>query len=182
MINSIGFIELNSIARGIGTADAMVKAAEVTLMFSKPVCPGKFIIMVNGDVGAVKASIASGLDFGGQYVVDNVLLASVHPELIGAINGTPDIEKVNSLGVIEFYSIAAAVVAADAAAKAANVTLIEVRLGIGIGGKSYVTLTGDVGAVNQAVEVGANTCRDSGMFINKIVIPSPRKEVFLNLM
>lgn len=182
MINSIGLIELNSIARGIGTADAMLKAAEVQLMFSKPVCPGKFIILITGDVGAVNAAMASGLDFGGQYVVDKIMLASVHPELIGAINGTPDIDKVNALGVIEFYSIAASIVAADAAAKAANIKLIEVRLGIGIGGKSYVTLTGDVGSVKQAVEVGANTCIDSGMFINKIVIPSPRKEVFFNIM
>ena len=46
------------------------------------------------------------------------------------------------MGVMEFYTIAAAVVAADLAAKAADVHLMEVRLGLGIGGKSYVTLCG----------------------------------------
>ena len=66
MLKSIGMIELNSIARAVETADVMMKAAEVGLVFSKPVCPGKFIIMISGDVGAVKASIAAGLDIAGH--------------------------------------------------------------------------------------------------------------------
>lgn len=41
MMETIGFLELNSIAKGIEAADAVLKAAEVELIFSKAVCPGK---------------------------------------------------------------------------------------------------------------------------------------------
>lgn len=182
MIRSIGLIELNSIAKGIATADAMLKAAEVQLIFSKPVCPGKFIILITGEVGAVKASVASGISGGGHFVVDHLLISNVHPDLIEAINCNTQVESLNSIGIIEFYSIAASIIAADAAAKSAQVKLIEVRLGIGIGGKSYVTLTGNVSAVKVAVNAGANAVGDTGMFINKEVIPSPRAEVFESLL
>ena len=182
MIRSIALIELNSIARGIGTADVMLKAAEVRLLFSKPTGPGKFIILVAGEVGAVKAAQRSGVDYGGQYVVDDILISNVHPDVIEAINCNATIDKVNAIGILEFFSIAASIVAADAAAKAAQVKLIEIRLGMGIGGKSYLTLTGDVSSVKAAVEVGANAVADTGMLLNKEVISSPRKEVFNNLL
>jgi len=182
MIRSIALIELNSIARGIGTADAMLKAAEVRLLFSKPICPGKFIILVAGEVGAVNAAQRAGTDYGGQYVVDHILIPNIHPDVINAINCNVTIDKVNAIGIIEFFSIAASILAADAAAKSAQVKLIEVRLGMGIGGKSYLTLTGDVSSVKTAVEVGANAVAQTGMLLTSEVIASPRKEVFNNLL
>lgn len=182
MIRSIGLLEFNSIARGIEAADTMVKAAEVELIFSKAVCPGKFISLITGDVGAVKAAIDAGLETGGQYVVDSLVIPSIHPQLIHAINGFTKIDGVGALGVMEFFSIAAAVSAADTAAKAAQVDLMEVRLGIGIGGKAFVTLTGDVSAVNEAVEAGTREGERGGMLVQMAVIPSPREEVFNSLL
>lgn len=182
MIRSIALLELNSIARGIAAADVMLKAADVKLLFSKPVCCGKFIILVSGEVAAVNVAQKSGVDFGGQYVVDDILIANVHQDVISAINCNETIDKVDSLGIIEFFSIAASVVAADAAAKSAQVKLIEVRLGMGIGGKSYITLTGDVSSVKTAVEVGVNAVIHTGMVLNSEVIASPIKEVFNNLL
>ncbi|MCL2783774.1 MAG: BMC domain-containing protein, partial [Propionibacteriaceae bacterium] len=70
MIISIGLVELTAIARGIETADAMLKAGEVALVFARPVCPGKFIIMIHGDVGAVKAAMEVGLATGADKVVN----------------------------------------------------------------------------------------------------------------
>lgn len=182
MYNTIGLIELNSIAKGIETADAMVKAAEVELVFSKPVCPGKFIVLVCGDVGSVKASVNAGTEKGAQYVVDKLILASAHPQLVPAICATSRVERMNAVGIMEFFSIAAAITAADTAAKAGLVQLIEVRPGIGIGGKAFVTLTGDVSAVEEAVRAGIRTAAASGMLVESSVIPSPCKEVFTNLL
>ncbi|MCM1991224.1 BMC domain-containing protein [Oceanirhabdus seepicola] len=181
-MNTIGMIEINSIAKGIETADIMVKAAEVDLIISKPICPGKYLILIAGDVGAVNSSVEAGIENGRQYIVDKLLLPRVHPQLFNAINQSTDIGGVNAVGVIEYYSIATAIVGADAAAKAARIQLIEVRLGIGIGGKAFVTLSGDVSAVNEAVEVGARIGRENGMLVNKVVIPSPTKEVFYKLI
>ena len=155
MALAIGMIELTSIARGIDTCDYMVKAAQVDLLRASTVCPGKYIIIVAGNTGDVRASMAEGRKRGAEFVVDELLIPNVHEQLIPAISATNPVETRGALGVLEFYSIASAITAADVAAKAANITLIEVRTGYAIGGKGFVTLTGDVGAVRAAVEAEA---------------------------
>ena len=67
----------------------------------------------------------------------------------------------------------------DEAAKAANITLIEVRMGYSIGGKGFVTLTGDVGAVRAAV-AAAKEGKD--LYVGSTVIPRPAPQVFQSLL
>lgn len=176
---AIGMVELNSIARGIETSDYMVKAAQVELIRSSTVCPGKYLILISGDTGDVKASMAEGVKRGGECVVDTLLLPNVHPQLIPAISMTTQPPALGAVGVLEFYSVASAITAADVAAKAANITLIEVRIGYAIGGKGYVNLTGDVGAVRAAVAAAA---RDAQLLVGTAVIPRPAQQVFDSLL
>ena len=182
MIASIGLIELNSIARGIETADFMIKAGAVTLVFAKPVCPGKYLILVHGDVGSVNAAMATGLETGGINVVNDLIIPRIHPLLIPAINAVTEIEDVEALGVVEYFDIASAIVGADAAAKTGNVRLIEVRLGYGIGGKSYFSLCGELSDVRSAVEAGLADSEQRGGVVQSCVIPSPDPSLFNQLL
>lgn len=179
---ALGLYELNSIAKGIETADRMVKAAEITLIQARSVCPGKFTIVIHGQVGAVQSSMRAAEACGGAHAIDSIVIPSLHPQVIEAITACSYPEKLQAIGCIEYFSIAAAVIGADAAAKAGNISLIEARLGTGIGGKSYVTLTGDVSAVRTAVEAGSKRAREQGMLVETVVIPSPRQEIFDAIM
>ncbi|MCC5912232.1 MAG: BMC domain-containing protein [Clostridiaceae bacterium] len=182
MIRTIGLIELNSIAKGIEVGDAVIKVADVQLLKAHAVCPGKYILLICGDIGAVKTAIEAGQEIGKAYVVDHLTLPSVHPQLIEAIQGLNIVPEVSAIGVLEFFNIATSIVAADAAAKAASINLIEIRLGLSIGGKSFITLCGDVSSVQEAVEVGVAIGKERGMLVEKSVIPSPRKELFEKLL
>ena len=122
---AIGMVELNSIARGIETCDYMVKAAQVDLLRASTVCPGKYLVLISGETGDVKASMAEGIKRGGECVVDTLLLPNVHPQLIPAISGTTQVPEKGAVGVLEFYSVASAIVAADVAAKAASIFSCE---------------------------------------------------------
>lgn len=175
MATAIGMVELTSIARGIETCDYMVKAAQVDLLRSSTVCPGKYMIIVGGETGDVRAAMAEGIKRGGELVVDTLMLPNVHEQLIPAISMTNQVDVRGAVGVLEFYSIASAIIAADVAAKAANITLIEVRTGYAIGGKGFVTLTGDVGAVRAAVEAAR---KDAELLVETTVIPRPEKKLF----
>src|ERR1035438_6329183 len=62
--NSIGLIELTSIAAGFLVTDAMLKTASVEVMLSRSICSGKYMVMVRGEVGAVEASVAAGIGAG----------------------------------------------------------------------------------------------------------------------
>ena len=182
MITSIGLIELNSIARGIETVDVMLKAGSVELAFAKPVCPGKYIVLVHGDIGAVNSSMAAGAAMGRNHIVNELIIPRVHPSLIPAINAVGEVVDVAALGVVEYFDIASAIVGADAAAKTGTVSLMEVRLGMGIGGKSYFTLCGEVSDVKSAVRAGLDDAEHRGTVVNSCVIPSPSPELFRELL
>lgn len=179
---TIGFLELNSIAKGILAADMMLKAAEIKLVSARPSCPGKYQILITGEVSAVESALRIGEESAKTNVVDRLLIPRVNPQVIEAINMSSMPSSLKALGILEFLSVTGAIIAADAAAKAANVSLIEIRLGTGIGGKSFVTFTGDVGAVEESVEAGAKTAENSGALLEKVVIAHPDKELYRSLL
>ncbi len=180
--NAIGLIEYSSIAKGIGSADAMVKAASVELVISRTICSGKFMNLIAGDVQAVKSSIANGLDYGQETVIDSFIIPNVHADVFAAIAGSTGVESLDALGIIESFSVASLIEGADAAVKAAEVRLIEIRLAMAMGGKAFVTMTGAVGAVRSAVEAGEAVISKAGMLVNSVVIPSPREELLRDIL
>ena len=179
MGRAIGMVELSSIARGIETSDSRLKAAQVELLRSVTVCPGKYMVIVGGDTGAVRASLEAGKAAGGEFVVDTLLIPSVHEQVFPAISGTVEVTDPQAVGVIEYYSIASAIEAADAAAKAAQITLIEVRTGYAIGGKGFGVLTGDVGAVRAAIVAAKQV---SALYVESTVIPRPAPQLLESLL
>lgn len=179
---SIGVVELNSIAFGIQTADEMSKAATVDLVLARTTCPGRYLVMVAGDTGSVTAAVDTGRELGGAMVVDWFILPSVHPDVIPALSATGIVPKINALGIIETFTVAAGIVAADAAAKAADVQLIEIRTAAGLGGKSFVSMTGDVSSVTAAVDAGVEAALESGPIHSHVVIASPSEDLKAKLM
>jgi len=173
MIKAIGLAEFNSIARGIEVGDQMLKVANVELLVSTATCPGKYITLVHGDVSAVENSINTAIRLGGEFLLDHLVIPNVDPQIFPAITGTTNIDTVRAVGVIESFSIASLIVAADACVKAASVDLLELRIGSGIGGKSYVIMTGDVSDVNASVKAGVEIIKDTGNLVCHTIIPSP---------
>ena len=175
---AVGMVEFNSIAAGIDAADQMVKTAQVDPLFFKTICPGKFVAAVTGDVAAVSASVNAGRETHADALVDWFIIPNIHRDVIGALAGATGITERGSLGIIETFSAASIVVASDAAVKAADVQLLDVRVALGLGGKGYALMTGDVAAVNAAVEAGSTAAAESGLLVSKVVIPSPAETVF----
>jgi microcompartment protein CcmL/EutN len=165
---AIGFIESSSIAKGIEAVDAMMKKAAVELLLSIPVPRGKYLIMVGGAVADVEQSMQAGIEMVGKSLIGQFLIPNVHPQLPAAIRGRVPVKSLEAVGIIETKEVAAAIYAADAAVKAAAVTLIEARNQPGA--KGLVVLTGKVGAVRSAVAAGVSTIQE-GMLVSEVVIP-----------
>ena len=176
MLNAIGFIELNSIAKGIEVADHMLKIANVKLMFSTATCPGKYITFIYGDVASVENSIKGAKLLGNEFIIDDLMIPNVDEQIFPAITGSSNIEKIGAIGVIESLSMASLIVAADTCVKTSGVQLVELRLGSGIGGKSYLIMTGDVSEVNASIEAGVEIIKESGNLVYYTVIPSPHED------
>ena len=140
-LRTIGCIELNSIAMGMHAADEMAKAAQVDLVLARPTCPGRYLVVVAGDTGAVQSAVDTGREVGGAMLVDWFLLPNVHADVLPALNGTTLRASIDALGVIETCTTASCILAADAAAKAGLVDLLEIRFAAGLAGKAFVVMT-----------------------------------------
>ena len=181
-LQAVGMIEFNSIAAGIEAADYMVKAATVDLLMLKTICPGKFVAAVHGQVGPVEASVKAGLDAAADTMVDYFVIPNISPEVITAMNCGIEDPRGAAVGVIETFSAASSIVAADTANKAAEVSIADVRIAMGLGGKAYTLITGDVGAVNAAVKAGAAKVAQNGLLVRKVVIPGMDPEVLKKIL
>ena len=183
-LRTIGCVELNSISAGLHVADEMVKAAEVQLVLARPTCPGRYLVIVTGDTGAVKSSVEVGRTIGRDMVVDSFVIPSVHESVIPAMNGTAVCPRINALGCIETCTTASCIIAADAAAKTGQVQLIELRFAAGLGGKAFITMTGEVSSVRASVEAGVEVVNAdaSGPVLSHIVIPSPSADLKAQLL
>ena len=162
---------------GIYAADEMIKAAQVELIVARTTCPGRYLVMVAGDTGSVESAVETGREIGRAAVIDWFVIPSVHDSVMPALSGTTLSPRIDALGVIETSTTVACILAADAAAKAGLVTLLEIRSAAGMAGKSFVTMTGDVGSVEASVAAGVEGAGDSGPVLSHVVIPSPSEDL-----
>jgi len=174
---AIGLIETSSIAKGFLIADTVLKTANVEILVNRTICPGKYMVLIGGDVDAVNASVEAGVRVGAHTVVDHFVIAHVHPAVFPAISGVAHLPELKALGVVESFSVASIIEAADAAVKATPIQLVCIHLAMAIGGKAWISLTGDVASVEEAVEVAATVISRKGLLVEKGVIPAPRPEI-----
>ena len=179
-LNAIGLVEVSSIALGHEVEDTMLKTAAVELVVARTICSGKYIVVVGGDVAAVKSSVEAGAAKAAGSLVEDRVIPRVHPGVFPALAGAVELqpEEARALGVVETFSASSIIDCADAAAKAADVILFRIHIAMAIGGKGFFSCTGDVAAVEAAVEAGARLAAGDGILVNKVVIPAPRPELF----
>ncbi len=182
-LNSIGLVEVASIALGYVAQDAMLKAADVEILLARTICSGKFLVVVGGNVASVQAAVDAAAPLCAGSLIEKRVIAHVHPEVFPAIGMSVDLDpsQARALGIIETFSASSIIDVADAAVKSANVTLFRIHLAMAIGGKGFVLMTGDVASVNAAVQTGAAIAGEEGILVSKAVIAAPSKELFRDL-
>ncbi len=179
-INSIGLLELSSVATGFGAEDLMLKAGNVQLLMARSICSGKFLIVIAGDVADVQSALLAGAQAAGASLIERRQIARVDPNVLRAISQTVEIDptQLKSIGVVETFSAASIIEVADAAVKTANVTLLKIHLAMALGGKGFVVLAGDIASVKDAVAAGCKAAAEDGMLVGRSVIANPSPELF----
>ena len=181
MYQAIGVIELKSIAKGIEACDIALKSAGIRLVSSHATCPGKYEIVVTGGIADVTAALDVVRSRFGSVIIDCSTMGRIDPAVITALFGTQDTKREGSVGVIETFSGATAIKAADIAVKTARVAIYDLRVSRGMGGKGVIMLTGEIGDVTAAVEAGANYAKQSGQMSSQAMIAAPHEGLWEQL-
>lgn len=181
MFRAIGVIELKNIPKGVEATDAALKSAGVQVVAAHPSCPGKYEIILTGSISNVTASVSHVLSKFEGYVIDSSIMGRIDEQVIAALFGTQKTERKGALGLIETFSAATTIKAADLAVKTAKVEIFDLRVSRGMGGKGVVMLTGEIGDVAAAVEAGANYASTTGQLSSQAVIAAPHTELWNQL-
>lgn len=178
-MDSLGIVEVKSIAGGVSLADAMVKEADVELVRAHTICSGRYLIFTGGDRASVSRSVQlareSGRSLSGSFVISNIteqLLDVLQNGYIAPFSG--------ALAVVECRNVSAGVVAADTAVKQSAVRLHRLVTGQGINGKSFFVLGGDLSSVREGVAAAQSSLGKN--LIETVVIPRPDAAVVRSLV
>lgn len=176
---AIALLEIKSIARGITVTDTMVKKAPVAIVDAHAMSPGKYVVLVAGEVAEVEEAYVAGIECAGDLLIHRLFLPHAHASLVPAIHGMAALHEVESLGVLETFSVASCIVAADIAAKAAAVHLVRMRLANGLGGKAYFVVTGPLPDVEAAMDAAAAHVRAEGLLTAVEIIQNPHPDLIV---
>ncbi len=172
---ALALLELCSIARGILCCDAMLKRAPVQLLEAGSIHPGKYRILIKGGVDEIKEALAAGRRAASDALIDDLLLPYPHKQLSILLEGSRE-AQLESLGILETYSVASIIKGADAALKASEVEGLRLRLAQDLGGKGIFIFTGILHDLEAAMAAALEVVSE-GLLAAHEILPNPRAEV-----
>ena len=181
MYKAIGVVELKCIPKGVEAADAALKSAGVEMVSCHPSCPGKYEIIMTGSISDVTAAVEHVRGRFDGYVIDSSVMGRIDEQVVNALFGTEPGEREGSLGLLETYSAASCIKAADLAVKTARVKIFDLRVSRGMGGKGILMLTGEIGDVTAAIEAGAAYASSEAQLSAHSVIAAPADDLWERL-
>ena len=155
----------------------MLKQSPVTLLAAHPISPGKYMTLVGGEVADVDEALKAGIEKASDLLINQLFLPQVHPSVIPAISGNKAVGPHLSVGILETFSVASCVVAADIAAKTARIELVKIRLATGIGGKAYFVMCGALSDVEASLEAASAHVRKEGLLTASELIQNPHPDL-----
>ena len=174
----IALLELSSLVAAYPVADALLKTAEVELLHAGPVSPGKSLLLFAGPVEAVTASLRAGVEEADDALLDRLFIPNVEPSLLALARGhVVEPRAFDAVGAIETLTVASTIVAGDVASKTASIELLSLGLARGLGGKSWITFTGEVSDVSAALDAGVARAEEAGLLVRRVLIPRPHAEL-----
>ncbi len=173
---AVALIEVESLARGMIAADALLKRAPVSIALAEAITPGKYLVLFSGGVAEVQEAFAAGLEVAGAALLDKLLLPVAARSLVDGLRGKLHQGQGESVGIVETHTVASALLAADRALKGAEVRLSQLHLARGIGGKGYFVLTGDLHQVEAGLQAAASAI-EARLLVTTEILQRPHPEL-----
>ncbi|NLJ24421.1 MAG: BMC domain-containing protein [Firmicutes bacterium] len=176
MDKAVGILELASVADGYLVANEIKKNTVTRLWLADPICPGRFLLIISGDVASIRAAMEMAQALVQDEILSEGMLASIHPGVLEALVSPKGLPVGKALGIVETLAIAPAILAADGAVKTAQVELIELRIAGGMGGKALVLFAGEVDAVKAALTKAQHLVEPTAL-ASSVLVASPHLEL-----
>lgn len=155
MKKTLILLEFKNIGTGFFVLDEITKNFNVNMEILKLLCPGRYMIICSGNQGEIEslrrhvAEIKKNEKY--KYITEK-LVSGVDEGLLKKINQVVKFtEPVRSLGMLEFGNTVQAIETADFVEDESPVTILTIKLGIGMCNKGVVLFEGDTSAVKNII-------------------------------
>lgn len=173
---ALAMFELANLAIGWACVDAATKRARVRIDGAGPIEPGRFLLLITGDLAEVEEGAAAVEDRAGDALGDRCRIARVAAAVWPALRGTRRMAAdAACVGIVEGISPPGLVFAADRAVKDAQVALVGITLTGGMGGKAVFAVTGAQPDVEAALDAGRAAL--GGRLVRAELLPRPTPEL-----
>ena len=170
--------EFKSVSRGIMVTDSMAKSASISIVQASTLCPGKYMIIAEGEISALISAENIAGQQGGRHLFSSAIVSSINRRVIEAIGGKlGDPGSDGAIGIIEGPNMADLVNSSNIALNSARVDFIEYRLAKGCGVNSFYIITGTLSALSEAVKNAAAYLGERGSLLAYRIIPGPDRQV-----
>ena len=176
--SNLAVVEFKSIARGIFTTDAMLKAADVSLVMASTLCPGKYLTIVEGETSAVESSLKIADEIGGRHVFSSEVINAISSKVIDAISGKLLNTAGGAIAIIESMQMAALISSADGLVDLVQIEFVDFRLARGCGVNSFYIFSGELSSVKEGAREASLFLKNRGALLAFRVISGPDIEVW----
>jgi microcompartment protein CcmL/EutN len=185
---ALGVVETASIARGVVVADAALKQSPALLVHARAISGGKHLVIFEGGVAEIDFAMQAARAAAGDRLIDALELAAADAQVWPMLGATNDPTLgygagpgsdwsgeagAEAVAIVEVDTVCAALAAADAACKCADVVVRDVRLAVDLAGRAYFTLTGTLDAIQAAAAAAAAAAGAHVVGLEVIAQPVP---------
>ena len=147
--DAIAVAEFSTIPTGLTAADAATKGAEINLLFTGSIHPGKFLMALEGGVSETELALKAALESGRQTLIDSVHIPFPHPQIRREQNLQIDAPE-PALLILETLTVPSLLRGLDRALKSTDCILRLKHLADHLGGKSIAVLEGELHDIETA--------------------------------
>ena len=175
--SALACIELSSIARGMVVLDAIAKRAPVKIRHRGRYSGGKYLIVIEGDVASVEESFSAAMDVSQPVLLDSMMLATAHEDLIHALDGKMAAATGEAVLLFELTTVASILRSLDSTLKLIETKVVDLHCAMGIGGKGFFAVEAPLHDVEFARDELLLTV-DPELIISAEIIARPHEEMW----
>ena len=103
-------------------------------------------------------------------------------QMFAGINGTSEVAELKSIGIIETLTAPSIIWAADAAIKATEIDIVEIRIARAMGGKNICIINGELSSVTESIKAGIQYPQSKDFLVDYEVIAAPHQDLYRAVM
>ncbi len=181
-INNICIIETSSIAIGYKVLNEVINKAQIKILKSGCLHPGKFISIFYGDEANILESYNKGIECSCSMLIDSAIIYNIDKQVIETIDKLDKTINFEAIGILETNSCTSILLCANKIRKEFNINIVTINISGPLNGKGFFIITGKQSNVDAAINFSKEFIQKKGYYFNSELLANPTLELINSII